>query len=78
MDFCFYEKSSRYLIVAPSEVRPGQVYRITANLLYSPFPLTITATVECNDEEIAGTTENLIAGQPQSLLMQVRNKVLIS
>ena len=61
----------RYLIVAPSQVRPGQVYRVAVDLLESPFPLTMTASIQCNGEEIAGTTERLITGESQTLLMKV-------
>lgn len=63
--------------MAPSQVRPGQVYRVVVNVLESPFPLTITASVQCNNEEIAGTTENVIPGEPQNLLMKVRKALKI-
>lgn len=68
---------SRYFIVAPSEVRPGQVYRIVANLLYSPVPLKITATLMCNEEEIAGATEEILPGDSQHLLMQVKKSLIV-
>ncbi|XP_054157976.1 CD109 antigen-like, partial [Oppia nitens] len=61
----------RYLIVAPSQVRPGQVYRVVVNLLEAPFPLTISATVQCNHEEIAGATERIAPGDTQNLLMKI-------
>lgn len=63
---------SHYIIISPSQVRPGQVFRIAVNLLYSPFPLNISATVERNDEEVSGAVQFILPGESQLILLQVR------
>lgn len=60
-----------YFIVASRMVRPGQVYRVSVQVLISPLPISVRASVSRNGVEISGDTKEIKAGVPETLLMRV-------
>lgn len=65
-------------MVAPSEVKPGQVYRIVVNLLSSPDALNFVASLQRNGEEIASASELVNPGDLKTLLMKVSTSSLLN
>lgn len=59
-------------MVAPSEVRPGQTYRIIVTLLSSKQPLNFMASLQRDGEEIASAQDLVSIGDTKALLMKVR------
>lgn len=60
-----------YFIVASRMVRPGQVYRVSVQVLQSPIPITVRASLARNGVEISGDTKDIKEGVPETLLMRV-------
>lgn len=64
-------------MVAPSEVRPGQTYRIIVTLLSSKQPLNFMASLQRDGEEIASAHDLVSVGDTKALLMKVSKKSVI-
>ncbi|XP_026320677.1 uncharacterized protein LOC113230803 [Hyposmocoma kahamanoa] len=60
-----------YFIVASRMVRPGQIYKISANILRARLQMTIRASISCNGVEIADVIERVKEGVPEILNMRV-------
>ncbi|XP_069361628.1 CD109 antigen [Maniola hyperantus] len=60
-----------YFIVASRMVRPGQIYKISANILRARLQMTIRASISCNGVEIADVIEKVKEGVPEVLNMRV-------
>lgn len=60
-----------YFIVASRMVRPGQVYRVSVQILVSPIPISVRASISRSGVEISGDTKEIKAGVPETLLMRV-------
>ena len=63
----------QYLVIAPTEVRPGGVYRVILSLLSSQSDVKFSATIQRNGEEIASNNEVLSNGDTKALLTRVRD-----
>lgn len=60
-----------YFIVASRMVRPGQVYRVSVQVLLSPIPITVRASISRSGVEISGDTKEIKIGVPETMLMRV-------
>ncbi|KAH9631713.1 hypothetical protein HF086_014714, partial [Spodoptera exigua] len=60
-----------YFIVASKMVRPGQIYKISANILQARMQMTIRASISCNGVEIADVNQRVKEGVPEILNMRV-------
>ncbi|CAH0713091.1 unnamed protein product, partial [Brenthis ino] len=60
-----------YFIVASQMVRPGQIYKISANILRARLQMTIRASISCNGVEIADVIEKVKEGVPEILNMRI-------
>lgn len=60
-----------YFIVASRMVRPGQVYRVSVQVLLSPIPITVRASISRSGVEISGDTKEIKIGIPETMLMRV-------
>ncbi|XP_038211501.1 CD109 antigen [Zerene cesonia] len=60
-----------YFIVASKMVRPGQIYKISANILKARLQMTIRASISCNGVEMAHVVEKVKEGVPEILNMRV-------
>lgn len=60
-----------YFIVASRMVRPGQIYKISANILQTRLQMTIRASISCNGVEITDVTQRVKEGVPEILNMRV-------
>ncbi|KPJ10420.1 CD109 antigen [Papilio machaon] len=60
-----------YFIVASRMVRPGQIYKISANILRARLQMTIRASISRNGVEIADVIEKVKEGVPETLNMRV-------
>lgn len=60
-----------YFIVASKIVRPGQVYKLTATVLKSKYPLIIRASIQRSGVEISGTSRPTKLGITEMLMMKV-------
>lgn len=60
-----------YFIVASRMVRPGQIYKISANILQARLQMTIRASISCNGVEIADVSQGVKEGVPEILNMRV-------
>ncbi|XP_032519438.2 CD109 antigen [Danaus plexippus] len=60
-----------YFIVASRMIRPGQIYKISANILKARLQMTIRASISCNGVEIADVIERVKEGVPEVLNMRV-------
>ncbi|KOB65177.1 Uncharacterized protein OBRU01_19154, partial [Operophtera brumata] len=60
-----------YFIVASRMVRPGQIYKISANILQARLQMTIRASISCNGVEIADVIQRVKQGVPEILNMRV-------
>ncbi|XP_068620051.1 CD109 antigen [Battus philenor] len=60
-----------YFIVASRMVRPGQIYKISANILRARLQMTIRASISRNGVEIADVSEKVKEGVPEILNMRV-------
>ncbi|XP_012283890.1 CD109 antigen [Orussus abietinus] len=64
-------KEASYFVVASRMVRPGQIYRVAANVLRSPFPMTVRASIQRNGVEIAADHQEVKEGIPETLSMRM-------
>ncbi|CAG5055794.1 unnamed protein product [Parnassius apollo] len=60
-----------YFIVASRMVRPGQVYKISANILRARLQMTIRASISRNGVEVADVIEKVKEGVPEILNMRM-------
>ncbi|XP_026496456.1 CD109 antigen [Vanessa tameamea] len=60
-----------YFIVASQMVRPGQIYKISANILRARLQMTIRASISCNGVEITDVIDKVKEGVPEILNMRV-------
>lgn len=60
-----------YFIVASRMVRPGQVYRVAVQVLTTPIPISVRASVARDGVEISGDSKEVKEGIPETLLMRV-------
>lgn len=60
-----------YFIVASRMVRPGQVYRVSVQILISPIPISVSASISRDGVEVSGETKEIKAGIPETLLIRV-------
>lgn len=60
-----------YFIVASRMVRPGQVYRVSVQVLLSSIPITVRASISRSGVEISGDTKEIKIGIPETMLMRV-------
>lgn len=60
-----------YFIVASRMVRPGQVYRVTVQVLSAPSPISVHASIARNGVEISGDSKEIKEGIPETLLMRI-------
>lgn len=60
-----------YFIVASRMVRPGQVYRVSVQILISPIPISVRASISRSGVEVSGEAKEIKAGIPETLLMRV-------
>lgn len=61
-----------YFIVASRMVRPGQIYKISVNILQTRLQMTIRASISCFGVEIADVIQRVKQGVPEILNMRVR------
>lgn len=52
-------------------VRPGQVYRIAVNILHSPLPMTVRASIQRNGVEIATDYQEVKESIPETLMLRM-------
>ncbi|XP_011495673.1 PREDICTED: CD109 antigen [Ceratosolen solmsi marchali] len=64
-------KEASYFIVASRMVRPGQVYRVAVNILHSPLPMMVHASIQRNGVEIAADFQELREGVTEKLMMRM-------
>ncbi|XP_055682834.1 CD109 antigen [Lutzomyia longipalpis] len=60
-----------YFIVASRMVRPGQVYRVAVNVVSTPLPITVRASISRNGVEMSADSKDVKEGIPEELLMRV-------
>lgn len=60
-----------YFIVASRMVRPGQVYRVSVQVLISQIPITVRASISRSGVEISGDTKEIKVGVPETMLMRI-------
>ncbi|GAB0098879.1 macroglobulin complement-related [Sergentomyia squamirostris] len=60
-----------YFIVASRMVRPGQVYRVAVNVVSTPLPIAVRASISRNGVEMSHDSKNVKEGIPEELLMRV-------
>lgn len=64
-------KEATYFVVASRMVRPGQIYRLDVNVLYSTLPMMIRASIQRNGVEIAANFQEVKEGIPETLMMRL-------
>ncbi|KAL7301156.1 hypothetical protein TKK_0006128 [Trichogramma kaykai] len=64
-------KEASYFIVASRMVRPGQVYRVGVNILHSPLPMMVRASIQRNGVELASDYEEVREGIPEQLMLRM-------
>ncbi|XP_054001189.1 CD109 antigen [Hylaeus anthracinus] len=64
-------KEATYFVVASRMVRPGKTYRLAVNVLYSPLPMTVHASIQRNGAEIAADYQEVKEGIPETLMMRM-------
>lgn len=52
-------------------VRPGQLYRVSVNILQTKQPLVVRASIQRNGVEMSADHKSVIEGIPETLLMRV-------
>ncbi|KAI8419742.1 LOW QUALITY PROTEIN: hypothetical protein MSG28_008421 [Choristoneura fumiferana] len=67
-----WETQSTYFIVASRMVRPGQIYKISANILRARLQMTIRASISCNGVEMTDVSMRVKEGVPEILNMRLR------
>lgn len=60
-----------YFIVASRMVRPGQVYRVAVQVLSTPIPISVRASIARDGVEVSGDSKEVKEGIPETLLMRV-------
>lgn len=60
-----------YFIVASRMVRPGQVYRVSVQVLISQIPITVRASISRSGVEISGDIKEIKIGIPETMLMRI-------
>lgn len=60
-----------YFIVASRMVRPGQVYRVAVQVISTPLPITVRASVSRDGVEMSADSKDCKEGIPETLLMRV-------
>ncbi|CAH0764124.1 unnamed protein product [Diatraea saccharalis] len=60
-----------YFIVASRMVRPGQIYKISANILQARLQMTVRASISRDGVEIADVIQRVKEGVPEILNMRV-------
>ncbi|XP_047526413.1 CD109 antigen [Pieris napi] len=60
-----------YFIVASRMVRPGQIYKISANILRARLQMTIRASISCNGVELAHVSERVKEGVLEILNLRI-------
>ncbi|KAJ8681561.1 hypothetical protein QAD02_017353 [Eretmocerus hayati] len=64
-------REATYFVVASRMVRPGQIYKVAVNILHSPLPMTVRASIQRNGVEIASSWQEIQEGVPETLLMRM-------
>ncbi|XP_071875421.1 macroglobulin complement-related [Bombus fervidus] len=62
-------KEATYFVVASRMVRPGQIYRVDVNVLYSPIPIIVRSSIQRNGVEVAADFQEVKEGIPETLMM---------
>lgn len=60
-----------YFVVASRMVRPGQVYRVAVQVISTPLPITVRASVSRDGVEMSADSKDCKEGIPETLLMRV-------
>ncbi|KAL4702373.1 hypothetical protein ACJJTC_018012, partial [Scirpophaga incertulas] len=60
-----------YFIVASKMVRPGQIYKISANILQARLQMTVRASISRDGVEIADVVQRVKEGVPEILNMRI-------
>uniref|UniRef100_A0A6B2E7M4 Putative alpha-macroglobulin n=1 Tax=Phlebotomus kandelakii TaxID=1109342 RepID=A0A6B2E7M4_9DIPT len=60
-----------YFIVASRMVRPGQVYRVSVNVVSTPLPISVRASISRNGVEMSNDQKEVKEGIPEELLMRI-------
>lgn len=60
-----------YFIVASQMVRPGQVYRVVVQVLQTPLPIIVRASIARDGVEMSADSKNVKEGIEEELLMRM-------
>lgn len=60
-----------YFVVASRMVRPGQVYRVAVQVISTPQPISVRASIARDGVEMSGDVKEVKEGVPETLLMRV-------
>uniref|UniRef100_A0A0A9XXA7 CD109 antigen n=1 Tax=Lygus hesperus TaxID=30085 RepID=A0A0A9XXA7_LYGHE len=64
-------KEPSYFVVASRMVRPGQVYKLTATILQTKYPLTVRASIQRNGVEMGAASQAMKPGISETLMIRV-------
>ncbi|XP_076278981.1 macroglobulin complement-related [Lasioglossum baleicum] len=64
-------KEASYFIVASRMVRPGQIYKVDVNVLHSPLPMVVRASIQRNGVEVGADHQEVKEGIPETLMMKM-------
>ncbi|XP_055639451.1 CD109 antigen isoform X2 [Toxorhynchites rutilus septentrionalis] len=64
-------KEITYFVVASRMVRPGQIYKVSVNLLEAQHPMAIRASISRDGVEMSNELKSVRVGTPETLLMRI-------
>ncbi|XP_055588563.1 CD109 antigen-like [Uranotaenia lowii] len=64
-------KEISYFVVASRMVRPGQIYKVSVNLLEAQHPMSVRASISRDGVEMSNEMKSVRVGIPETLLMRV-------
>uniref|UniRef100_A0A1Q3G198 Putative alpha-macroglobulin n=1 Tax=Culex tarsalis TaxID=7177 RepID=A0A1Q3G198_CULTA len=64
-------KEISYFVVASRMIRPGQIYKVSVNLLEAQHPMAVRASISRDGVELTNELKSVQAGVPETLLMRI-------
>lgn len=64
-------KEITYFVVASRMVRPGQIYKVSVNLLEAQHPMAVRASISRDGVELSSELKSVRVGIPETLLMRI-------
>lgn len=63
-----------YFIVSSKIIRPGFVYKVSATVVQSEYPIKIYANISCDNVHLTGDCKDVQEGTTETLLLRIPNQ----